>query len=156
MSTAKTLIAYLKDHDARYRIVRHPRAVEATRIAQSAHVTGEKLAKGVLLTDKKEKYLAVIPATHRLDLDKLSNLVGKRLNFASEDELVATFPDCDEGAVPACGSAYGVDVFMDDSLLDRRDVYFEAGDHESLVHMERSEFARLMPGMAQGSFSRHA
>lgn len=154
MTTAPTLKTYLKRHDARFEIVDHPRQIEATRIAQSAHITGKKLAKGVLLTDKQDSVLAVVPSTHTVDLDKISNLVGKRLRLASEDTVTRTFPDCDEGAIPACGTAYGLNVFMDDGLMDREDIFFEAGDHESLVHVTRSEFSRLMPGMAHGNFAR--
>ncbi len=156
MTTAATLKTYLKTHGAEFEIVDHPRQIEATRIAQSAHITGKKLAKGVLLTNSGTNVLAVVPSTHRVDLDKISHLFGKRLKLASEKMISSTFPDCDEGAIPACGSAYGLDVFMDDELMDREDIYFEAGDHESLVHVSRSEFARLMPGMAHGNFARLA
>lgn len=156
MTTAKTLRSYLDSNGAEYSLVAHPRAVESTRIAQTAHISGEKLAKGVLLANKLEKCLAVIPATHKLDLDKLSNLVGKRLSMASETEISEAFPDCDEGAVPACGAAYGLNVYLDDVLFDTDDIYFEAGDHKSLIHLDRSEFTRLMPGMGHGEISAHA
>ncbi len=156
MTTAATLKKFLKRHDARFEIVDHPRQVEATRIAQAAHITGKKLAKGVLLTNSDENVLAVVPATHTVDLNKISHLFGKRLKMASEKRITETFPDCDEGAIPACGTAYGLEVFMDDELMDREDIYFEAGDHESLVHVTRSEFARLMPSMAHGNFANQA
>ena len=156
MTTAPTLKTYLKSHDARFEIVDHPRQIEATRIAQSAHITGKKLAKGVLLSNKLDKVLAVVPSTHTVDLDKISNLYGKRLKLASEETIVKTFPDCDEGAIPACGTAYGLEVFTDDMLMDREDIFFEAGDHKSLVHVSSGEFARLMPDMAQGNFAHQA
>ena len=156
MTTAPTLKTFLKKHDARFEIVAHPRQIEATRIAQSAHITGKKLAKGVLLTNKQDNVLAVVPSTHKVDLKKISNIVGKRLRLASEETITRTFPDCDEGAIPACGTAYGLDVYLDDGLMEREDIFFEAGDHKSLVHVTRSEFARLMPGMAHGSFAHQA
>lgn len=156
MTTAPTLKTYLKHHRARFEIVDHPRQIEATRIAQAAHITGKKLAKGVLLTNKKDNVLAVVPSTHTVDLDKISRLFGKRLKLASEGTITETFPDCDEGAIPACGTAYGVEVFTDDALMDKEDIFFEAGDHESLVHVTRGEFSRLMPEMAHGNFAKQA
>lgn len=153
MATATTLKSFLATHDARFEILNHPRQIEATRIAQSAHIAGKKLAKGVLLTNSGENLLAVVPSTHNVNLDKISQLFGKRLKLASEKTITSTFPDCDKGAIPACGTAYGLDVFMDDRLMDREDIYFEAGDHESLVHVSCSEFSRLMPGMAHGNFA---
>ena len=33
--------------------------------------------------------------------------------------------DCEPGAVPPLGAAYGLDVVVDDSLTDHSDVYFE-------------------------------
>ncbi len=45
---------------------------------------------------------------------------------------------------------------MDDSLLNAPDVYFEAGDHEDLVHLSGVEFLSLLAGARHGRFSRQA
>ena len=39
------------------------------------------------------------------------------------------------------------------TLEQQPDVYFEAGDHKSLVHMDRAEFSRVTEGARHGQFS---
>jgi Ala-tRNA(Pro) deacylase len=41
---------------------------------------------------------------------------------------------------------------VDDSLLRLPDVYFEAGDHEALVHVTGEAFKDLIIGSAHGRF----
>jgi Ala-tRNA(Pro) deacylase len=57
--------------------------------------------------------------------------------------------------VPAVGECYGLDVIVDDSIQERPDVYLEGGDHMTLVHMDRAQFARLMSEARHGRFSVH-
>ena len=47
-----------------------------------------------------------------------------------------------------------METILDDSLLEQPDVYFEAGDHEHLVHLEAWDLVRLLPGCAHGKLSR--
>jgi Ala-tRNA(Pro) deacylase len=51
------------------------------------------------------------------------------------------------------GPGYGVETVIDDSLDDQPDVYFEAGDHASLVHMSGAEFSRLTQQAQRRHFS---
>ena len=67
--------------------------------------------------------LAVVPSTHRIDLGTLQSLAGTRLGLASETEIGEVVSDCDFGAVPPVGAAYGADVILDDSLNDVPEVY---------------------------------
>ena len=58
-------------------------------------------------------------------------------------------------AVPPIGFAYGVDTVWDTSLGDKESVWFEAGDHESLVHLSGRQFHELMAPAERGQFSHH-
>jgi Ala-tRNA(Pro) deacylase len=64
--------------------------------------------------------------------------------MACEDEFKKLFGDCETGAVPALGEAYGLKVIWDDELAYTADVYIEAGDHEHLIWLERRDFRKLM------------
>jgi Ala-tRNA(Pro) deacylase len=50
--------------------------------------------------------------------------------------------------------AYGMQTYVDDSLMKHPDVYFEAGDHQELVHMSMDQFSTLMSDAESGHFSR--
>jgi Ala-tRNA(Pro) deacylase len=55
---------------------------------------------------------------------------------------------------PIVGKAFGLKTAFDDDLLQLGDVYFEAGDHEHLVHMRRDDFTRLVGAEPHGHISR--
>src|SRR5260370_37444706 len=56
------------------------------------------------------------------------------LGLATDRELVELFRDCEPGALPPVGLAYGIDTILDQSLVDVPDVYFEAGGQQALGH----------------------
>jgi Ala-tRNA(Pro) deacylase len=155
MAIARTIEEFLKSHGVAYELVQHPRAVSSMRTAQVAHIPGDRLAKSVLLEDDDGYLVAIIPSTHRVDLGRLHHQLNRRVGLAIEKEVTELFSDCDPGAVPAIGAAYRVDTIVDDALLEQPDVYFEAGDHEMLVHMSGQAFSAMMADAAHGRFTHH-
>src|SRR5262249_9735938 len=85
----------------------HRPAYTANRMAQALHVPGHEVAKTVLLRTGAGYAVAVLPATHRLDLDELrACLHDEHVDMASENDMDQLFPDCERGAVPPFGSLY--------------------------------------------------
>lgn len=148
MSIAASVDAWLSNCGVKYDVIGHTRTSNSSQSAQAAHVPGDCLAKSVLLRDDGGYLMAVLPATRRLDLDALEAQLGRQLEFAPEDDLADLFRDCEPGAVPPLGEAYGVEAVLDDDMLQASDVYFEGGDHRALVHVSTEDFLRLM-GAAQ-------
>ena len=66
------------------------------------------------------------------------------------------FEDCDIGAIPPIGAAYDVPVILDESLGDAADIYFEGGDHKTLVHVSGKDFRNLTSGARLARFSHPA
>lgn len=155
MTMSITLKRYLDMQGADFGVVSHERRLSSSEVAQAAHIHGDDLAKAVLLRADKGLMLVVLPSTHRVNLSELSHRTGQRLGLATEEDVTRVFEDCDTGAIPACGSAYGVKVLLDDALRNHGDIYFEAGDHENLVHMSGREFERVLHQEQTGSYSRH-
>lgn len=157
MSIAHTVQMYLSQHHVRFDLVPHRHTASSLRSADTAHIHPDRLAKAVLLEDDLEHSrfsMAVVPATRRVELDELSRQAGRKLHLASEEDAAGLFPDCEAGAIPALGPAYGLETMLDESLLGQPELYFEAGDHEHLVRLQPSDLQRLLAGCAQGSFSR--
>jgi Ala-tRNA(Pro) deacylase len=144
MPIAASVRQYLAREGVAYDTITHSRTKDSSHSAQAAHVPGDRLAKCVMLGDENGYLMAVIPASHRLDLPALRQELNRDLGLATEREIMELFKDCEPGAVPPLGSAYGVDVVLDQSLGDMPDAYFEGGDHESLVHVSGRDFLKLM------------
>jgi Ala-tRNA(Pro) deacylase len=156
MTLSARLKWYLDSHGVGYRIVPPAHTTSSVESAKAAHVPRERLAKSVLLEDERGYVMVVLPASRRISLRDLDEQLERHLELASEAELSQLFRDCELGAVPPVGAAFGIPTVVDDSLLNAPDVWFEAGDHEDLVHMRGFEFLTLFTGARHGRFSRHA
>ncbi len=146
MPITGTIKAYLEHKGVDFDIVTHPHTTSSLQTMEVAHIDGRRIAKGVVLKDQNGFLLAVLPATRNLDLQMLENQIGRRMDLADEKELGSLFPDCQLGAVPALGLAYGIPTLIDEALLSQPEIYFEAGNHEELIHLRESEFEKLMEG----------
>jgi Ala-tRNA(Pro) deacylase len=144
MTMASNVRNYLDRTGIHYSVDRHPHTHTSMHTAESAHVPGDQMAKGVLLKDSEGFLLAVVPATRRVRLGILHEQFGRNLETASEAELEYVFSDCEKGAVPALGPAYDLETVVDPWLCEQLDVYFEGGDHEELVHLAGEDFAELL------------
>lgn len=144
MSIAYRVQDYIAEHDVPWDPVAHRASACSIDAAHAAHVPPDSVAKAVVLRGDGRHFVVVIPANHRLDLAQVAEDLGQCLSLASEGTLGALFCDCAQGAIPPLGDAYGIPTFWDASLADRPDVYFEGGDHQTLVHMDGVYFAELM------------
>ncbi len=156
MTIASTVQRYLVGQGIQYAILSHPITASSSATAQSAHISGDSIAKTVVLRDGDVGYvLAVVPASHHLDLDLVRKSLGRSVALASEQEIGRLFPDCDLGAIPPLGQAYGLDVILDDGLAELEEVCFEGGDHRTLVKVGGEQFIEMMSGARHGRFSSH-
>ena len=153
MAIALTLQQYLADNGIDYDTVTHPYTTSATKTAQESHVSGERIAKAVLLRESKDFILAVLPASHHIRFEDLRDWLDDDIDLATEEEVSKLFPDCELGAIPPVG--YGLDVVIDESLTLDDDIYFEGGDHATLVHVDANAFDKMMETAKRGQFSRH-
>lgn len=155
MAMAITLKEFLKTEGVDYDLVQHAESMNAMEAAENAHISGEMLAKGVILHDDYGYVMAVVPATHKVQIGKLRHRYQRYLSLAEESELPELFDDCEVGAVPPVGKAYDVQVIFDDKLSEYPDIYFEAGDHADLVHVSGKDFRKLMGNVPHGQISCH-
>ena len=144
MALAQTLMKYLDDRGVDYQLMTHAHSASAAESAHSAHLPTHQVAKAVVLRDEDGYVLSVLPANHTLEVSWVNAELGRQLEMAEEEELILLFDDCEVGAVPALGEAYGIEVIWDDELQYTADVYIEAGDHEHLIWLERRDFQKLM------------
>ncbi len=144
MAIAYTLQEYLNDNNVDYDVVEHAPTVRSMETAQAAHIPGNQLAKSVVLKDDLDYLMAVIPSTYRVILNDLDREFGGHFNLVNEDELENIFTDCEPGAIPPIGQAYFIDTVIDKKLIDNPDIYFEAGDHASLIHISGESFKKLV------------
>ena len=155
MSLPSHLTSYLQQRGTQYEICTHDHSRSSAETARSAHVPPSQLAKSVILQDDEGCVMAVLPADRVLMVGEFSRLAGRyRLRLADEDRIASLFEDCERGAVPPVGMAWGIPTLVDDELESNEVVYMEVGDHEQLLRMSREQFHELMRAQPHGNFSK--
>lgn len=144
MAIAKTLINYLEEKGVNYDLVEHAHTSTSFASARTSDLPPHQVAKAVVLKDDDGFVVSVIPTNHSLELGWVNEELNRNLELACEDEFKSLFKDCEAGAVPALGEAYGIQVIWDDDLAYTSDIYIEAGDHEHLIWLDRKAFKTLM------------
>ena len=153
MTIATQLQTFLNEHQADYEVVSHPYAERALDTAHASCVPVKNMAKAVILKDSAGYVMAIVPSMNKLMLSWINTIMDRRLALATEQQLRQLFPDCDEGAVPAMGTAYGLKTCWDDELNSVHDLYIEGGSHRDLVHLQREQFKKLLQGQPHAAIS---
>jgi Ala-tRNA(Pro) deacylase len=135
---------FLRQRDIAFRLLDHEPVYGAQSVAQAVHVSGEQVAKAVLLKAGGHYALALLPATHTIDLETAARALGvKKAELASEKQCGELFADCELGALPPFGSQYGVKTLMDRSLSEDEEILFEGNTHHEAIRMRLKDFTAL-------------
>lgn len=157
MSIPSRLTHYLDQHGARYEVCAHEHSHSSAETARSAHVQPGQLAKPVILEDDSGCVMAVVPSDKTVMLGEVARMLGRReLRLSDERRISDLFADCERGAVPPVGMAWGMETLVDEELEAADTIYLEGGDHECLLRMSHDQFHELMSKARHGHFSRAA
>lgn len=150
---------FLDRNQVKYLVISHSVAYTAQGIAALTHIKGKELAKTVMVMVDGKLAMAVVPASFRVDLYRLKKyLRAETVELATEKEFRDQFPDCETGSMPPFGNLYGMDVFVDETLAEDKEIAFNAGTHRELVRMSFEDFRHLAKPtlMALAAKSAHA
>jgi Ala-tRNA(Pro) deacylase len=156
MAISQTFQKYLAAKNVVYDVVAREPTKSSMRTAEACRVSGDCVAKAVVLRDEYGYVLAILSASHHIRLEDLRRQLGLDVDLAAEYEIEELFDDCAPGAVPPIGECYGLDTVVDDSIEEQPEVYLEGGDHATLVHMGHAQFASLTATARHGCFSVHS
>jgi Ala-tRNA(Pro) deacylase len=145
MPIPPTLKARLDREHVHYDILTHQQTFRAVSVAHTLHLPEQKMAKVVIVKVKEHFVTTVLPATAKVDFQRLRKIFGThRVRLATEEEIAQLFPDCEVGAMPPFGTLYGLPVYVDRSLARDGEIFFEGGTHSEAISMRYWDFAALV------------
>ncbi len=140
----KKLKEYLDSNKVKYTCITHSPAYTAQEIAQSAHVSGDTLAKTVIIKLNGKMAMVVLPATMKVNFAMLQKELGNdSVVLADEFEFKDKFPGCEPGAMPPFGNLYDMEVYVAKRLSHDETIAFNAGSHTELIQLSYKDFADL-------------
>jgi Ala-tRNA(Pro) deacylase len=141
---AAMLKEYLDTHHIKYTTIRHSPAVTSQEIAASAHISGRKMVKTVLVMIAGKLVMVVLPADEQITFDRLRQALGTTdVALASTEDFAERFALDEEGAMPPFGNLYGMEVYVSPDLA-QDEIAFNAGDFRELIVMSYADFERLV------------
>jgi len=139
-STPQSVVDELERASIAYELIEHERTTTATAEARVLAVAPHEVAKTVVLTTPDGFVRAVLPASDRLDLGKLREILGtKDVELATEAALAGAYPEFELGAVPPLTGGDGDRVLVDPRLCENEWVVLEAGTHEQSLRLRTSD-----------------
>ena len=146
----------LDQNGVKYISITHSPAYTAQEIAARAAVSGNELAKTVIVKLDGRMAMAVLPASWTVNLARLARVAGAQAAvLASEQEFSARFPKCELGAEPPFGNLYEMEVFVDKTLAADREIAFNAGTHTELIKLAYDDYERIVKPTVADFAGRH-
>jgi Ala-tRNA(Pro) deacylase len=137
--------AFLDSHGVAHEVVEHRPTFSAAAEARASGAEPREAAKTLALRDRDAYRMAVIPATHRLDLQRMREVLGasSHLRLATEDELERDFPMFDVGAMPPLGPMMPMPEVIDVHLLYHDRILCTGGDHRHALRLDPRDLVRV-------------
>ena len=139
---SNTIVRYLDERGVPFQVAMHSPRVTAQEIAASAHISGKRFAKTVVLVNDGHYFLAVVPAAERVDLPRFRKALGESVRLASEAELDRLFPECETGAMPPLGGLFGLPVIADACLALQDSIAVNGGTHSDVIELRWADYVR--------------
>jgi Ala-tRNA(Pro) deacylase len=139
------LVEELSRVGAEFELLPHRPTITAAEEARVLGLLEQAVAKTLVARDDQGRQIrAVIPASGRLDLDKLGRAVGAdEVTLLSELELLSSYPQFELGAVPPFGGPAGDEVVVDRKVAERDHVVLEAGVHDRSLRLRTDDLLRV-------------
>lgn len=139
------VIAYLREHNIKYKSIFHRPAFTAQHTAEVSHISGKLFAKPVLIKVDGRIKMIVVPANYKINFKSLKeSFSALDVELVSESEMSEIFSDCEVGAIPPFGNLYGMHVFVSNELAEDSEIYFNAGTHTDLIKMFYKDYEELI------------
>jgi Ala-tRNA(Pro) deacylase len=142
------LITLLDEAGARYRVIDHPPEGRTEVVSGYRGNDLASAAKCMVVMVKIGKkitryFLAVVPGDARVQLDALKTMAeGTYVSFASTDNAEALAGSV-SGTILPFSFHPDLQLIVDPALLDRPEIYFNAGRLDRSLALDTQDYARL-------------
>lgn len=145
----KEVFNYLDNLNIKYNVVNHPAAF--TTLEADKYIEGMEgiPSKTMFMAGKKDRnfYLFIMDENKRLDIKKISELIGDRLHFGKENDLKNKM-----GLIPGMVSLFGllnnkehdIRVFIDKDVTLEKLITFHPNDNSATIFISVSDMFKIL------------
>lgn len=142
MSIPAKIKNYLTKNKLKFEILKHRTVYTAYDLAQTTKMKLAEIGKTLFIKADKDYYLVVLPASRRLNIQKLKKLLkAKKISIARENEM-KTKLKIKPGAITPFGSLYRIGVVLDRSLTRISHGLFGAGSFTESIRLKMKDYLK--------------
>lgn len=148
MSLPAKIVRHLEKLKIKYKPVKHRTVYTAYDAAATMRARLGEIAKTLHIVADKKHVLAVVPASHMLDLGKLKKLLkAKKTEIAKEKYMIKVFGIKKGSVVPFAGLYKDVGVWVDRGFSRAKRVFVSGGTFQDSLEMKVKDFLRAAEGV---------
>jgi Ala-tRNA(Pro) deacylase len=141
---AQRILRIFRENQVCYQLYEHLPVYTSQEAARVRGVELKTGCKSMVLKKKDGDFiLANIAADRKIDFKALESFLGAKLRFATKDEVLK-ITNCESGSVPPFGMLFGLQTFLDKSILENDFVNFNIGLLTKSVKIGKQDLLRLM------------
>ena len=143
--TGEAATSVLEGAGVRFELLPHGVTESAIAEADALGLSPAEVGKTIMLTTPAGYVRAVLPASERIDLHKVRDVLEgrKHVHLASEDDLARDYPEFELGAIPPFAGHRHDPVLVDRRLAGRESIVLEAGSRTESVRMQTGDLVSL-------------
>lgn len=151
----KKLINFLEKNKVKYEPIKHRIVYTAFDKAQTLKVPQKIVGKTLVVKADKNLTIVLISANKNLALQKFKKLAQcKKLEFVSEKIIKQKFKGVRVGAIPPFGNLWGLETFIDRSLIIQPKIIVNGGDYIWSIKISPVSLKKIIPDLVIGGFSK--
>ena len=150
----KRVLELFKDNHISYELFEHEPVYTSEQAARTRGVELKTGVKALVLKEDSHFLIADIAADRKLDFKKIENLLGrKNVVFAKREEVISV-TGCEPGSVHPFGQLFGIDTYLDRTVLANDYVNFNIGVLTKSVRIKKDDLMKVIAPKAVGEFTK--
>jgi HD-like signal output (HDOD) protein/prolyl-tRNA editing enzyme YbaK/EbsC (Cys-tRNA(Pro) deacylase) len=150
---ARKIEQYIISNAIQLQPVHHARSKDLAHALTLAGAVPEFAIKTILLIDRSGPAVLALPFLGTPDLDALNASTNRQFQVVDDQKAGKLFSDCDEGHLPFISQPYGLNVYVDDSVLSLEYGFVSSGCASTLLKLPSFSIRAAMQGATKGSFA---
>ncbi len=139
MDVEERLLSVLENEGIDYERTTHEPVYTSKEAAEVRNVSLDTGVKAMVLEGSEgELLLGLVPADHRIDLERIGEEENERVSLADPEEVLKAV-GCEVGSVPPFGHRNPLKTYLDPEILKKDEVNFNAGGHEVSVSIDAED-----------------
>ena len=144
MTVFEQILSLLEKSNVRYRLTEHDSVRTSEEAARIRGVSLKTGAKAMIVRNKEEYYLLVLPADKHIDWKRIRAILHvSNLRFATEEEA-ENVAHVKMGSVPPFGNLLGLPTYFDEGLFENEEVNFNPGSTTHSIAMKSVDLRTLV------------